>query len=137
VRLSVSGYPAGGVTGRVARVNATADPATRQVKVYLTVPNPGGALVGGLFASGTIVTRESRQALAVPSAAVRGEAAQTFILVVRDGRLERRELKTGVRDEARDLIEAVSGVAEGDTAVTGPIEGLTPGQAVQIAGKAG
>ena len=137
VRLSVSGFASGGVVGRVARVNATADPATRQVRVYLSVPNPGGALVGGLFASGTIVTREARQALAVPGAAVRGEAASAFVMLVRGGRLARVEVKPGLRDESRDLVEMLSGVAEGDTAVTGPIQGLRPGQPVQFSGRGG
>jgi membrane fusion protein (multidrug efflux system) len=137
VNLRVSGFPAGGVTGRVARVNATADPATRQVKVYVTVANREGKLVGGLFASGSVVTKEAKRALAVPSAAVRADGAQSFVLVIAGGRLERREVTTGVRDDGRDLVEVLSGLAEGDTTVVGPIEGLSPGQPAQVAGKAG
>jgi RND family efflux transporter MFP subunit len=135
VQLSVTGYPAGSIGGRVARVNATADPATRQVKVYVSVPNPGGRLVGGLFASGNVVTRQSRHTLAVPSAAVRRDARGAFAMVVQGGRLARHELETGVRDEIRDLVEVVAGLQERDTVVTGPIEGLNVGQPVRLAGK--
>jgi RND family efflux transporter MFP subunit len=135
VRLTVSGFTAGAIAGHVERVNATADAATRQVKVYVSVPNASGKLVGGLFASGSVVTKEARRSLAVPSAAVRVEGAKSFVLAVARGRLERREVRTGVRDDARDLVEVLSGLAEGDTAVVGPIEGLTPGQPVRITGR--
>lgn len=135
VRLSVSGFPAGGVQGHIARVNAAVDAATRQVKVYVNVPNPGGKLVGGLYASGSIVTEESRQALAAPASSVRGEGDATFAMIVENGKLARRAIKIGVRDDAHDLIEILSGLKPGDSVVTGPIEGLTEGQPVQIGGK--
>jgi len=135
VRLSVTGFAEAAVTGRVARINAAVDAATRQVKVYVNVPNPGGRLVGGLFASGNVVTREARQVLAVPTAAVRDAGAGAFAMVVKDGRLERREIRAGVRDEAQDRVEVLSGLAAGDVVVVGPIEGLEPGRAVQVGGK--
>lgn len=135
VNLSVTGYPAGSIRGRVARINAAVDPATRQVKVYVRVANPGGKLVGGLFASGTIVTQEARGAVAAPSAAVRTEGDQQFAMVVENGKVARREVHAGLKDPGRDLVQIVSGLAAGDVVVTGPIEGLTPGRAVEI-GKA-
>ena len=135
VRLAVTGFEAGAVEGHVARVNAAADPATRQVKVYVTVPNRDGRLVGGLFASGAVVIREARAVAAVPAAAVRGEAGGAFALAIRNGRVERRAVTTGVRDAAQGLVEIRSGIAAGDTVVTGLIEGLVAGQSVDIGGK--
>ncbi len=134
VRLTVTGFPAGGVQGQVARINAAVDEATRQVKVYVRVGNPGG-LVGGLFASGSVVTQESRETLAAPTAGIRGDGARRYALVVEGGKLARREIRAGVRDEGRDLVEILSGLKAGDVVVVGPIEGLTPGQAVQVGGK--
>jgi outer membrane protein TolC len=43
--------------GKVARVSPTIDPATRAVTVYVQVPNPGGTLRGGTFATGRVVSR--------------------------------------------------------------------------------
>ncbi len=136
VNLTVNGSSGRDVAGKVARVNAAADPATRQVKVYVRVANPSRRLVSGLFASGTIVTKRARQTVAVPSAAVHADGAASYVLVVAAGKLERRVVRIGVRDDGRDLVEVISGLAPGDTAVVGPIEGLTPGQPVQIAGRA-
>lgn len=133
VRLDVTGA-SGEIDGRVARVNSTADPATRQVKVYVRVPNAGGRLVGGLFASGQVLTRQARSALAVPSAAVREEGGRPWAYVVAGGRLARRELRTGVRDESHDLVEVLEGLAAGDTVVTGTLAGLGEGQTVRVTG---
>jgi RND family efflux transporter MFP subunit len=133
VRLTVTGA-SGEIDGRVARVNATADPATRQVKVYVRVPNAGGRLVGGLFASGQVLTRQARSALAVPSAAVREDGGRPWAYVVADGKLARREVRTGVRDESHDLVEVLEGLAAGDTVVTGALAGLGEGQTVRVTG---
>lgn len=133
VRLTVTGA-SGEIDGRVARVNTTADPATRQVKVYVRVPNGGGRLVGGLFASGQVLTRQARSALAVPSAAVREEAGGTWAYAVAGGRLARRDLRIGVRDESRDMVEVLEGLAAGDTVVTGALAGLAEGRTVRVTG---
>jgi RND family efflux transporter MFP subunit len=135
VRLDVAGFDTGAILGHVARVNAQADPATRQVKVYVNVPNHDGKLVGGLFASGSVVTREARKVLAVPGAAVRHEGDQTFAWVLAGGQLQRKPIKAGLRDDTRDLVEVLDGLHEGDQVVTGPVEGFTPGRAARVSGK--
>jgi RND family efflux transporter MFP subunit len=130
VRLEVTGYEGRVVEGRIARVNATADPATRQVKVYVRVPNRERKLVGGLFASGQLVTGAAVGVVAVPTAAVReGDT----VWVAEGGKLASRKVVTGVRDEAKDLIEIRSGIRAGETVVVGPVEGLRAGQAVAVA----
>jgi len=135
VALTVTGDSGRAIDGKVARINATADEATRQVKVYVTVPNPSGRLVGGLFATGNVVTAQARAALAVPGAAVRTDAQGRYSLVVRNGVLARAEIRTGVRDEATDRVQVLEGLSEGDIVVVGPIEGLTAGRPVKITGR--
>jgi membrane fusion protein (multidrug efflux system) len=135
VKLDVTGYEAGTIRGRVARINAQADAATRQVKVYVNVPNHDGRMVGGLFASGNVVTREARKVLAVPTAAIRREGDATFAWVLAQGRLQKKPVKPGLRDESRDLVEVVEGLTEGDQVVTGPVDGFVPGRAARVSGK--
>lgn len=134
VSLTVTGVGGGSVQGKVARVNATADPATRQVKLYVTVPNPEARLVGDLFASGRILLESATAAAAVPSAAVRTDGQGTYAWVVENGKLARRPVTTGVRDEAQDLVEVQKGLAVGDRVVVGPVEGLQPGARVEVQG---
>ncbi len=135
VAIGVTGLPDAGVSGRVSRVNPTADAATRQVKVYVTVPNPGGRLVGGLFASGRIVLRQVKGAVAVPLAGVRTDVAgKTYVLTVEGGRIARRDVATGTRDEQASLVEITGGLKSGETVIVGPASGLTVGQPVSVAG---
>lgn len=132
VSLGVAGGAPGAIEGRVARVNAAADPATRQVQVYVRVRNGDGRLVSGLFATGDVVTRRAAGVLAVPTVAVREEPSGTFVWVVDKGKLARRAVRVGLRDRAADRVEIVAGVALGELAVTGPIAGLGEGQSVAV-----
>lgn len=138
VLLAVTGATDQGLAGRVARVNSTVDAATRQVKVYVTVPNRGGRLAGGLFASGRVVLRQVKAAVAIPANAVRGDAGgKTYVLVVEGGRIARREVVVGATDEQASLVEIRTGLSGGETVIVGPASGLAPGQAVTIAGREG
>ncbi|HVH67237.1 MAG TPA: efflux RND transporter periplasmic adaptor subunit [Gemmatimonadales bacterium] len=138
VTLVVTGVADGGLGGRVARINATVDEATRQVKVYVTVPNRGGRLVGGLFASGRVVLRELKGAVAVPQAALRTDPeGKAYVLVVDHGRVARRDVKTGAIDEQASLVEISAGLTGGELVIVGPAAGLEPGTAVTIAGGEG
>lgn len=136
VLLTASGFPSGAIRGRVARVSNTADDATRQVKVYASVPNEDGRLVGNLYATGSIVVRQAAGVLTVPSAAVRadGDGSVAWVLGA-DGRLAKRTLRSGLRDEAHDLVQVLAGLAEGERVLVGPAEGLTGGQPARVTGK--
>jgi len=124
------------VSGRIARINPTADPATRQVRVYVDVPNGAGRLVGGLYVSGRAIVREANEAVAVPRRAVRveGEDRTTVVYVVRGGVIARVRVQLGIEDADQGLVQVVSGLAAGDTVVVGPVEGLAEGTRVQVAG---
>jgi RND family efflux transporter MFP subunit len=133
VELEVAGLAETRIAGRVARVNATADPATRQVKVYVTVPNRDGRLVGDLFASGRVVLESASDALAIPAGALRADGqGKSYVWVVAGGRLARRDVEAGVRDEGRERIEIRRGLEGGETVVVGPIEGLRESLAVEL-----
>ncbi len=134
VVLEVSGIPAGTVRGKVARINTAVDPETRQVQVYVAFENPGGLVPSGLYATGSVVSQEATAVLAVPISAVRSDSAGTFVLALERGRLVRRSVTAGVRDEARDRVEIAAGVAETDTVLVGTAAGLVVGQRVSVAG---
>lgn len=134
VALRVTGLPGATVAGRIARINAAADPATRQVKIYVSVPNPGHRLVAGLFAAGRVTLRQVRGAVAVPLAAVRSDSAGTrYVLTVEGGRVARHAVVTGAEDDQAGLVEVVQGLAGGETVIVGPAQGLAPGDAVTLA----
>jgi RND family efflux transporter MFP subunit len=135
--LTVAGVDSG-ITGRVARVNATVDEATRQLQIYLSVPNTGNRLVGGLFASGRVVLQAVHDAVAVPVAAVRtAPDGRSYVLLVEDGKVARRDVTTGAVDEQASQVEITSGLSGGELTIVGPAGGLEVGEPVSVAGREG
>lgn len=120
VEFTLDAYPGQRFEGTVARVEPTADPATRQVGVYLRLPNSGRRIVGGLFANGRVITGAVDTVLVVPEAAVRTEAEASHVFVVEQDRLVRRSVVPGVRDPAAGRIQIVSGVNAGERVLVAP-----------------
>jgi RND family efflux transporter MFP subunit len=137
VALVVGGLEGRTVTGRIARVNATVDPATRQVKVYVNVPNRDRRLAGDMFASGRVLLDTAAGVIAAPSSALRTSPDESqYVWVVEGGKIQRRPVTAGLKDEMRDLTEVRTGLKEGEQVIASPIEGLVAGQPVRVAGAA-
>lgn len=119
------------VTGRISRINPAVDPATRQVRVTVALPNAGRAVISGLFAEGRVAT-SSRAGVVVPDAAVDRKGLRPFVVRIRSGKVERVEVELGVIDAAREQLEVRTGLAPGDTLLLGGARGLPPGSAVQV-----
>jgi RND family efflux transporter MFP subunit len=133
VEFSVSGYPGKLFNGRIDRINPTADPATRQVRVYVSVPNADAKLVAGLYAEGRVGTAV-RRAIVAPASAVDQRGVYPTVLRIRQGRVEQVQVQLGVKDAAQDQIELRSGVAAGDTILLANAAGVLPGTAVRVTG---
>jgi RND family efflux transporter MFP subunit len=131
VTFSVNGYPGRTFTGRVTRINPTADPATRQVRILISIPNTEGRLVGGLFATGRVAT-ESRTGMVAPVTAVDARTSTPSVFRIKGGKVERVSVQLGLRDESSERVEIKSGVALGDTLLLGAAQGITPGTIVRV-----
>jgi RND family efflux transporter MFP subunit len=127
----LNGYGSRTFAGRITRINPVADPSTRQVSVYAELPNPGGALVGGLFATGRIVTT-TVEGLSIPAAALDTRGLRPSVLRVRHGAVERVDVAVGLRDDLAERLEITSGVAAGDTLLLGQAQALSPGTMVRV-----
>ncbi|HUO51904.1 MAG TPA: efflux RND transporter periplasmic adaptor subunit [Gemmatimonadaceae bacterium] len=131
VRFTVKGYPGKEFTGHVERVSPAADPATRQVRVWVTIPNAEGTLVGGLFAQGRVATT-SRTAVTIPLSAVDERGVTPSVMRLRAGAAERVPVTLGVRDTESDRAEVLSGLAAGDSVLIGAAQGVTAGTKVRV-----
>ncbi|MDB4900455.1 MAG: efflux transporter, family, subunit [Gemmatimonadetes bacterium] len=131
VDFKVNGYPNRSFTGRITRINPTADPATRQVKIVASIPNAGNTLVGGLFAEGRVAS-ESRLTPMVPLAAVDERGLRPTVVRLRNGKIEKVEVTLGLRDAAAETVEVMSGLAPGDTVLLGAARGISPGTPVKV-----
>jgi membrane fusion protein, multidrug efflux system len=134
VQFTVSGYPQQ-FTGHVSRISPVADPTTRQVKIFVSIPNEGRALVGGLFAEGRI-SAQSHEAATAPVSAVDLRGLHPWVLLLKNGRAERREVDLGLRDDQTETYEIVRGVVAGDTLMIGAAQGISPGTPVRLSAPA-
>ncbi|MCY7379903.1 MAG: efflux RND transporter periplasmic adaptor subunit [Gemmatimonadaceae bacterium] len=132
VEFKVNGYPNRSFSGRITRVNPTADPATRQVKIVASIPNGGNTLVGGLFAEGR-VSSEARTAPMVPFGAVDERGLRPSVVRLKGGKIEKVDVGTGIRDAAAETVEITSGIVSGDTLLLGAARGISPGTPVRVA----
>jgi RND family efflux transporter MFP subunit len=130
VEFGISGFDRQ-FTGRIDRINPAVDPATRQVRIYVNVPNADRSLVAGLFAEGRVAT-DRRRAVAVPASAIDRRGTAPLVHRIKDGKVELVPVQLGVRDEALELVEVSSGVAQGDTVLLGSAQGVTEGTAVRV-----
>ena len=131
VGFSVNGYPDRVFMGKISRVSPTADRATGQVQIVVSIPNERSDLVGGLFAKGR-VTAATHNGLVAPSNAVDLRGLRPVVLRLKGGKSEKVEVELGLRDEATERVEIMSGVAAGDTLLLGAAQGITPGTPVRV-----
>ena len=135
VQFEVRGYPGQPFTGRIERISPAADPVTRQVSIFVTIPNVGGRLVAGLFAEGR-VSQQARRALVVPLTAVNtSDPKAPWVLRVAGGKAERVTVALGLRDDQTERVEIVDRREGGRSAARRPGAGDHAGYAAGAAGR--
>jgi RND family efflux transporter MFP subunit len=130
VRFTIGGYDRP-FEGRIERINPQADPTTRQVPIYVSIPNVEGRLVAGLFAEGRVAT-QSEEGLVAPSNAVNVEGSGAWVLRAANGKAERVPVSVGLRDPRTERVIVTSGLSEGDLLLRGAAQAITPGTPVRV-----
>ncbi len=131
VEFTVRGYPGRTFRGTIDRINPAADPSTRQVPIYIAIPNQTGELVAGLYAEGRVAS-QTHQAVAVPPSAIDRQGSESSVMKVVDGKAQRVAVELGLRDEESERVEVLAGVAAGDQLLIGAAKAITPGSAVEL-----
>lgn len=131
VQVTVQGFPGRRFAGVVERIAPAVDPATRQIPVLVSIPNPEGVLMAGLFAEGAVAL-EVKDGVVVPSDALVTGTGGSTVLVVRDGKVERVPVETGIRNEMEERVEITRGISAGDVVLVGPAREVGPGTTVQM-----
>jgi len=115
------------VEGTVRLVNQEVDKASRTGKVRIALADPSRARLGA-FATGE-VDLARREGVGAPSTAVRRDGDLARLLVVRDGRVEERNVTAGIVEG--DAVEIRDGVAVGESIVARAASFLRPGDRVR------
>ena len=117
VTFMIDAAPGQGFSGTVARVDPVADPATRQVGVFVHLPNAERRVVAGQFARGRIHVGAAQRSVVVLAAAVRQGATDQYVLVVDGNTVHRRVVTTGARDDDTGMIAIVTGLKAGERVI--------------------
>ena len=133
VNFTVSGLGDRRFNGRIDRVNPAVDPATRQVRIRVSIPNSGHALVSGLFAQGRVGT-VVKVGLGAPPSVVDLTGAAPLVRRVRHGVVEVIPVQIGVHDDLAGRVELLGPLSVGDTLLLGSAQGLAAGSAVRVLG---
>jgi membrane fusion protein (multidrug efflux system) len=132
VRFRINGYAGQDFAGRVRRIDAAANPVTRQVAVL--VDFAGGARqpgVAGLYAEGQIES-DSVAALMIPEGALLRAGDKAYAWRVRDGRLNRVALTVGLRDPRSGQWQVRAGLAAGEQVLRSAGAGFKEGQQIEL-----
>ena len=105
VDLTVEGFGDRKFSGRIERINPSTEPGTRAFNVYVSLPNAETTLRSGMFATGRIAIAMSSPTPTLPLTAIRTEAGQSFVWTIDKGKLVRRVVLLGRRDDEAGVVE--------------------------------
>jgi multidrug efflux pump subunit AcrA (membrane-fusion protein) len=128
VTVTAAGAGQASITARVTSVFPFVDQGPRTAVVEAMVDNAGRRLLPGQYITMQFVTGERSDALSVPRGAVRRLGGKASVWVVQDGRVQLREVTTGL--ESPERVEITRGLTEGERVVARGHEGLYAGARV-------
>ncbi len=127
VDLAVDGFGERRFMGRVERINPATEAGTRAILVYVKLPNNDATLRSGMFATGRIALAASAPAPTLPTAAIRTEAGQSYVWVIDNGKLVKRIVLTGRRDDSAGRTEIKTALAGSVPVLAGKFDNLKDG----------
>jgi len=127
VTLAIDGFGERRFTGTIERINPTTEPGTRAILVFIRIPNADGALRGGMFGTGRVTLAAGASVPTLPAIAVRTEAGQNFVWTIEEGKLARRIVTVGKRDDAQGRVEIRSALPKGVPILAAPFDNLKIG----------
>jgi len=129
--VQVSGI-ADPVPAKVSLISPALDPGSTTVEVWLKIENKGGKLKVGTPVKLSITGKTVEKVWKIANAAIlTAQDGTKFVMVVgSDGTAHRKPVVVGIVDG--DDVQVISGIAPGDTVITGGGYGLDDGTKVKV-----
>jgi membrane fusion protein (multidrug efflux system) len=129
--LTLREYPGRSFGASVARFATSLDLSTRTMLTEVDVENPRHELYPGMQANVTVDLENHPDALTVPPSAVSGSSTDAVVYVVRNSRLQKIEVTTGIR--TGEYVEIASGLTDQEQVVNNFTPALVQGEQVRTA----
>lgn len=120
------------VKGSLARIAPAAEPGTRSIGVAIAIANPKERLRAGQYAQAQVVMPEATPRLTLPVAAVGTASGQEYVWTIEQGKLLRRTITTGRRDDAKGVIEVKDGLQPQAQVLAMRFDNLREGAAARV-----
>ncbi len=114
----------------VTRTSWSLDTLNRSLRTEIDIPNAGGLLRPGMYATVTILLEQKSDVLTLPITAVVREGRDVFCCCVETGTIDRRAIVLGLR--SGDEVEVLSGLDANQTVVLARSDSLKQGQPVDV-----
>ncbi len=125
VSILVDAYPGTSFTGKITTIDPKVDPATRNVAIRATFPNPQRKLLPGMYATAQIATGAAARYITLPQTAITFNPYGNMVFVVQDSTdktgkksLAAKQTVVTTGPTRGDQIAITSGLKEGDVVVT-------------------
>jgi membrane fusion protein (multidrug efflux system) len=127
VDLVVDGFSDRKFTGRIQRINPSTEAGTRAILVFVGIPNAAQELRGGMFATGRIALSAGAPVPTLPATAVRTEAGVSYIWTIQDGKLAKKTVLVGRRDDDAGRVELKTALPPNTPVLSAKFDNLKDG----------
>ena len=117
--------------GKISRLDALLDDATKTQRVLIDIKNEDGALHAGMFASAIMHIKEVNDAVTVPADSVREEGGKHYLFVEKDLKASKKEVTLGL--ELNGKVQVLQGIVPTDHVIRLGSAVLTDGSPVMLA----
>ena len=128
--FSVAAYPGQTFSGTVARMARAVDVASRTMAVELDVANSDGRLAPGTYSQVRWPMTRPGPSLMVPSGSVASTTDRTFVVRIRDGKVEWVDVRTGLASGL--LVEVFGDLKAGELVAGRGTDEMRPGTEVHV-----
>lgn len=122
-------YPGRVFSGKVAVIDTRIDPVTRSGKLTAIIENADSVLKPGMFMNIALQVASRENAVLAPEEAVVSEGPRQIAFVVKDGKIDRRAVIIGQRQDGK--VEIVEGLKAGEIIVVRGVQRVRNGMPVQ------
>ncbi len=121
--IRLNAFPGKVFSGTISDIGAVLDPSLRTAKVRIQVPNPGGVLRLGMFATATLSGSKAEPKAVVPTTAILQLHDRSYVFEPgsASGEFRRIEVKTG-RTLDGGMVEVLGGLTDGQRVVANALD---------------
>ncbi len=126
VQVQVEGV-ATPIAGQLARIAPAAEPGTRAIGVTVSLANGEERLRAGQYALARVQLPDDRLRLLLPLTAVSSSSGQAHVWLIEQGKLVRRAVTLGRRDETGGRVEVIDGLSDAAQVLAARFDNLREG----------